>query len=123
MGAATIQQMADRVAALLDERLGLHGGGLADRLRRGGRLLPRPVRAAAARLAEAAEMARNPRLLMQVDEARVAQDYDLCVRHLGAVDVAGRRRGVLLGIATSILTSLLVVALAALGFAYWRGLL
>ncbi len=47
MGAATIQQMADRVAALLDEKLDVRGRTLGDRLRRGAGKLPRAVRAEA----------------------------------------------------------------------------
>ena len=41
MAGASIQQMADRVAQLMEERLRLRGTGLEEKLRRGGRLLPR----------------------------------------------------------------------------------
>jgi len=48
-----IQQMADRVAQLLEEKLSLGGRDLAAKLRRGKRLLPRKVRDAADALAVA----------------------------------------------------------------------
>ncbi len=122
MGAVTIQQMADRVAALMEQRLRVGGEGLAGKLRRGGRRLPRQVRDAAERLAEAAHMSQNPRLLLQVDEARVAQDYDACVRHLQGIDLAYRRKGAVLGFLGTVFASLLVVTALAYGFARWRGL-
>ena len=44
MGYATVQQMADRIAALMESRLNVGGRGLPEKLRRGGRRLPRRVR-------------------------------------------------------------------------------
>ena len=123
MGAVTIQQMADRVAALMQERLGLRGIGLAEKLRKGGRLLPRRVRAAADRLAEAAAMAQNPKLLLQVDEAMVAQNYDICIKHLGGMNAWSRRRAAMAGLAGSIAFSLLVVAALVVAVLVWRGFL
>jgi hypothetical protein len=123
MGAVTIQQMADRVAALMEERLAIRGKGLTDKLKRGGRLLPHRVRDAAGRLAESAHLSQHPRLLLQVDEARVAEDYDICVRHLGSLDIWDRRKGVLVSLAGSIVVSLIIVGAAAAAFAYWRGLI
>jgi hypothetical protein len=123
MGAITIQQMADRVAELLEERLGLKGDGLQAKLRKGARLLPRKVSRAANELAEAAEQSRHAKLLLQVDEEAVATNYDICVKHLSGLNVWHRRRGVLLGLATSILFSLLVVAGLVLAVLFWRGFL
>ncbi len=123
MGAMSIQQMADRVAALMEERLSLRGQGLAAKLARGGRRLPRQVREAASRLADAAAKAPNPKLLVQLDEARVAADFDLCLRHLNGVSRWERRKAALLSVAGSIAISLVAVALLAVAFAYWRGLI
>lgn len=121
MGAVAIQQMADRVAALMEERLSLRGQGLEGKLRRSPRALPRRVRAAALRLAEAAHMSQNPKLLLQVDEGKVAEDYDLCLRHLNAVSPWDRRRAALLGTTTSILVSLGIVAALVVAVLRWRG--
>ena len=73
MSAISIQQMADRVAELLEQRLRLKGKDLPEKLRRGGRLLPRRIRIAAKDLAEAAEQAQNPRLLVQLDLEKAAK--------------------------------------------------
>ena len=122
MGAVTIQQMADRVAQLLKLRLGVRGHGLEDRLARARRHLPRGVRAAGGRLASAAARAQNPKLLVQIDEQEVARDYDACLRYLMPLNRADRTRARVVGIALSILFSLLGVILLLVVVLRWRGL-
>lgn len=118
MSGVAIQQMADRVAALMEERMGIRGTGLSAKVRKAGRSLPRKIRAAATDLAEAAERAQNPKLLVQVDQAKVAADYDLCVRHLMTV----RRGGVIAGLLANVAGTLLVglVLLGAVIFVVQR---
>jgi hypothetical protein len=123
MGAASIQQMADRVAGLMEERLGVGGKGLAAKLRKGGRLLPRHVRDEAQTLAQAAEMAQNPRLLMRIDDEKVALAYDACLRHLGTIDPWDRRKGRIVSTAASIALGLLGLAVAVVAVLMWRGYL
>jgi hypothetical protein len=123
MGAVTIQQMADRVAGLLEERLGVKGNGLSEKLRRAGGRLPSSVRAEARYLDTALVQAQNPRLLMQIDDGRVAQAYDACVKFLGAVDPGAKRRAMLMGMASSIAFSLFVVGLLMAAVLWWRGFL
>lgn len=123
MSAVTLQQMAERVAGLMEERLRVRGRGLTEKLRKGGRLLPRKVRAAAETVAQAAVMAQSPKLLMQIDREAVAEAYDLCVRHLGGINRAERRKGMILNIAASMAFSVLVVAGFLLAVLYWRGFL
>jgi hypothetical protein len=121
MSAVTIIQMADRVSSLLEERLGTRGRTLPDKLRKAGRRLPRRVRAAAVALAEAREMAQNPKLLVQVDEAQVAQNYDIVLRHLGGVDRGALRRGAILNFVASVAFSILVVGIGVVCYLVWRG--
>ena len=121
MSAITIQQMADRVAGLMEERLRVRGVGLTEKLRKGGRLLPRRVRAQAEVLAQSAALAQNPKLMMQLDQAAVAQAYDVCVKHLGKVDAWDRRKGAILGIAASIAASVLMIGALVLVVLRWRG--
>ena len=121
MTGVPIQQMADRVAALMEQRLRVRGTGLGEKLRKGGRLLPRRVRAAAEILQTGAVMAQNPKLWAQVDQQAVAQAYDTCVRHLNGVDGGDRRKGALVGVAASAAFSLLVVAALLLVVLHWRG--
>lgn len=123
MAGASIQQMADRVAQLLEERLRLRGKGLDEKLRRGGRLLPKKVRAAAEVLVRAASMAQNPRLLMQIDHGQVAAAYDLCLAHLTKVNAGERRKTALIGVLASVAFSLLAVGVLVLVVVYLRGLI
>lgn len=123
MGAATVQQMADRVAALIEERLRVRGNGLAEKVKRAGRTLPRKVREAATRLADAAMMAQNPKLLVQIDEEQVAADYDLCLRHLSGISVGDRWVGWLINFGANTVITLIFVAILVLCVLYWRGLL
>ena len=123
MGAVTIQQMADRVAELMELRLRARGSGLAEKLARGGRALPRRVRAAAGTLAEAAQMAQNPKLLVQIDEAQVAAAYDICLHYLGPLGRGARRKGAALDALATMAFSLVVVAALVIGVLVWRGYL
>ncbi len=123
MSVVTVQQMASRVDALLEERLRLKGGTLDDKLRRAGRRLPRTVRDAGAALATAVTMMQSPKLMHQVDDHTVAVAYDICVRHLTTVNPGAARNGVILNIAASIAFSLLVVTVLLVSFLYWQGLI
>lgn len=109
MSAITIQQMADRVAGLMEQRLGIRGNGLAEKLRRGGRGLPRGVRAAATELADLAERAQNPKLLVQIDQSRVAACYDICLRHLSAQRAGSAALRTVARIFATVVVGLLVV--------------
>ena len=122
MSAVTYQQMADRVAELMEQKLRLPGKGLADKTRRAGRLLPKKVRVAAAALAEAAALAQNPKLYLQLDAGTIAADYDTCLKHLGAVSAGGRQRGLFISMASGVAFSLLAVAVLLLAVLWWRGL-
>ncbi|WP_431300867.1 hypothetical protein [Tabrizicola sp. BL-A-41-H6] len=120
MSAVTIQQMADRVAQLMDERLAVGGRGLQAKLSRGARRLPRRVRDAAAALADAANKAHNPKLLRQIDQGQVSDAYDICVRHLTAIDPALRRRRIYASILSSAAFAVLSAVLLVVGFLLWR---
>jgi len=123
MGLVTVQQMADRIDGLLAERLGLKGGTLQGKLDRAGRRLPRKVRDAGAALATAVSMMQSPRLMRQVDDLTVAVAYDICVRHLTAIDPSKARKGLVSGIAASIAFSMLVLGAGIVAYLYWRGFL
>ncbi len=123
MSAVAIQQMADRVAQLLEERLSLNGRDLATKLRQGGRLLPKRVREGAELLAVSAERAKSPKQLGLIDMGAVSDAYDACVRHLTTVDPAKRRNNVLADMIGSVGFGVLVMALAIIVFLVWRGYL
>ena len=123
MSAVTIQQMAERITALMEQRLRLKGKDLREKLRKGGRLLPRRVRAAAEQLADAAERSQNPKLLLQIDEPAVVAAYDVCSKHLSKIDAGYLRTSSILRTASSMVISLLVVVALVIAVLYWRGYL
>ncbi len=123
MSAVTIQQMADRVAQLMEERLAIRGRSLPVKLRRAGRLLPRRVREGGAVLAEAAAKAQHPKLLGQIDMSQIADAYDVCVRHLAAIDPAQQRRQRLASMISSVAFGMLFLAFCIIGVLVWRGYL
>jgi hypothetical protein len=123
MSGVSVQQMADRVAELMEERLRVRGDGLPAKLRRGGRFLPRKVRAQAAYLAEAAARAQVPRLQLQIDHTKVTTAYDTCVRHLKPLGRGARRRALALDVMTSLAAVVLVTGVLVLAVLVWRGFL
>jgi hypothetical protein len=123
MGAVSIQQMAERISGLMTERMQVKGRNLDEKIANAGRRLPRRVRKAAEDIATAVEQSFNPKLLLQIDDEKLAADYDICVKYLNGVNKGYRMRGVLLGLSTSILFSLLAVAVLFVVVLVWRGLL
>lgn len=121
-GMAT-QQLADRVAQLMEDRLRIRGQGLAEKLRRGGRLLPRRVRAEAEYLARASAEAQVPKLALRLDHERITRAYDACVRYLKPLGAGARRKAVLLNLATSLAIVALGTFALVLVVLVWRGYL
>lgn len=119
----TLQQMADRVAQLMEERLKIGGEGLSAKLRRGGRKLPRRVRKAAGYLADAQDLARHPKIQMTLDDRRLAEAYDECLSYLRPLGGSERMKTQILGVGGSIALGLFVVAGLTLAVLVWRGLI
>jgi len=122
MSVTTVQQMADRVAALMEQRLKVAGKDLREKLRRGGRRLPRRIRREAEYLAEVAELALHPKMQLMLDDARIAAAYDACVKYLNPLGAADRMKGALIGVGGSIAFALLVVGAGVVAVLWWRGL-
>ena len=116
-----VRDMADEVAALMEDRLGIGGRGLAEKLRRGGRLLPRRIRREAGRLARAAEATQNPRLIPLQDMERLRRAHGLCVGHLRPIGLWRRRRGRLADLLAFGVFVVLLAGGAVLALAVWRG--
>jgi hypothetical protein len=123
MSSVAIQQMADRVGQLLEERLGIGGRDLEARLRKGGRMLPKRVREAAQRLSDAAEKSRNPKLVGQIDMGAVSGAYDTCLKHLMAIDPAENKRGALSGMVGFVGGGIFLLGVGIIALLVWRGFL
>lgn len=121
MADVSVQQMADRIAQLMEDRLRIRGASLPDKLRRGGRYLPRRVRAQAAYLAQAAEKARVPKLQLQLDHPRISAAYDRCLRHLKPLGAGARRKALFLNALTSVGVTVFVTGALVIAVLIWRG--
>ncbi|OIP84110.1 MAG: hypothetical protein AUK37_06095 [Rhodobacterales bacterium CG2_30_65_12] len=114
---------AERLARLIEERLDVRGHGLAAKLGRGGRKLPRAVREAGEQLLLAERMAANPKLARQVDDARIAAACEAAEHALERIDPWERRKTFAVNwLAGNAFNILMVLALALAAIA-WRGLL
>jgi hypothetical protein len=114
---------AERLAKLIEERLNVRGQGLAAKLGRGGRKLPRAVREAGEQLLLAQRMAQNPKLARQIDHARIAAACDVAERMLGRIDPFERRKTVVINWLAGNAFNILVVLALVLVLIAWRGLL
>ncbi|MEI4471115.1 hypothetical protein [Frigidibacter sp. MR17.24] len=121
MGTTSVQQMADRVAQLLEQRLRVRGNGLEAKLRRSRRLLPRRIRREAEILVLASAQSRIPKLSLQLDHDRIARAYDSCLSYLGPLGQGARIRGYLLDAAAGIGLALVVTAVLVVTVLAWRG--
>ena len=113
-----LAQDVAHVGRLLKAGLGLRGDDLDAQLRRGGRLLPRRVRAAALRLAKAEPMLAAPKLARQLDHAALRADAKLCIQHLTPIVQQRVQHGWWLRAASW--AALILLICAAVGYGLWR---
>ena len=97
MSVVTVEERADRIARLIEERLRVRGRGLETKLRRAGRLIPKWVRQEAQTLVQAQHFSANPKLMKLIDPGQIDQAYTRCETWLKSVDPWERRKDRILG--------------------------
>ena len=117
-----IRSHAETLRRLMARQLGLRKGRLSRRLAKAGRRLPTGVRKDIALVAEAEEMARNPRLALRLDTTTIDPAFDRAAAHLRAIDVADRRKGLFLSILGGVAFNILAVIVLLIVVLRWRGL-
>ena len=117
----TVTMRSDRLADLIEKRLGVRGRGLEAKLRKAGRLLPRWLRHEASRLVEAERLMAHPKLRMQTDPTTLDRAYRQCEKWLKAVDPAERRKGRVLAFLGVNAANLLIVSAAFIAYLVWAG--
>ncbi len=123
MAGVTVEQMAGQVADLMEARLRIRGDGLAAKLRKGGRFLPRKVRREAEYLLSAQQQAGMPKLRNRIDQQRVASAYDACIRHLKPLGADRRRKAIVADMVFSFGTAILATIILVIVLLVWRGFL
>ncbi|EPX80899.1 hypothetical protein thalar_01121 [Litoreibacter arenae DSM 19593] len=116
-----VDQLAERISALLREKLGIRGPSLEAQTRRAGRTLPRHVRRAALALADAERMAQAPTMRLRLDPGQVSAAYDTCLRYLEGVDEKALKSKAFFGFASTVIVQIVVVAGVAITVLRWRG--
>lgn len=116
-------EQAEAVSDLLRARLGVRGRSLRIRLRRAGRRLPKPARAAGDRIVAAQAMAENPRLWPLVGLSGIQEAFTTLRASLERIDPKDRRRGALLGLTGAMVFNLMLAGALVIGLLVWRGLI
>lgn len=116
-----IQVQLDEVRAQLRTVHRVRGKSMAQAARRSKRLLPRAVRKDAQVLVDAERQLGNPLLERQVDMDALGAAQGRVLAHLGAIDLADRRRGRLLSLAGVMAFNLLAVGGAVLAWMAFTG--
>ena len=120
MTSDVLMARSDRLAKLIETKLGVRGTGLEAKLRRAGRLLPRRVRQDAARLVAAQRVMGHPKLMMQqADPGALEQAFRRCESWLQSVDPGERRKDRILGFLGVNAVNLLVVGGAFIAYLVW----
>lgn len=105
------------------KRLGLKRGSLSRRVAKAGRRLPAGVRNDIAIVAEAEKMAENPKLAIRLDPNATKSAYDRASAHLKAIDVADRRKGIVLSMLGRMAFNFLAAVTLFIIVLRWRGLI
>ena len=121
MEQGAVSQLALQVFDLMGEKLRVKGGNLRARVKKAGRLLPRPVRRAATELIEAENMAENPVLATRLDPDAINKAHKTCLRYLKEIDPKAARSRARYNMAALISAQFLLVVALAITFLRWRG--
>ena len=118
-----ISDSVDRLKALLEDKLGLRRGDLAQRAAKAGRRLPVAVRRDLEAVSRAVFALQVPRLARQTDREDVLAAAQRAEAHLKGIDARDQRRGRLLGMLGALVFNLLLLFVLVLAVLRWRGLI
>lgn len=118
--AETLEGQIDEIRALLSKKLGARGRDFPATLARARRRLPKALRAEGQLLAAALPMMAHPKLSLTLDTARLDQAARALREHLGAIDLAERRKTFWLGVLGAAAFNLLLVIVIFLAWLAWR---
>lgn len=122
----TTQDIQAKEAQLLElakEKFGFRAKTLSRAMKKIGRRVPARLHRQAEVLVEAQRLGGHPKLMMQVDSVAIGKAFDEIVAHLETIDVADRRKGVLLNLAAALAFNVLVVVVLVTLVLRWRGLI
>lgn len=116
----------DEIAKLLklvDAKFGIQSDELSEAMRKIGRRLPQAAHRNAARLVEAQQQLKNPKIALQLDEKSLVKPYASLRSDLESYDPADRRKGAILGALGVTVFNLIMVVILLICVLIWRGFL
>ncbi|MDX1781298.1 MAG: hypothetical protein R3256_08265 [Thalassovita sp.] len=106
---------------LLENKFGVSSGDLISRMRKVGRRAPKRAHVAARVISEAHVHAGHPKLRRFIDEAAVDHAFITLRGYLKSVDVADRRKGMVLDVLGALSFNLMLAMALLMAFLRWRG--
>ena len=108
---------------LLHDRTGARGRGLAAKLRRAGRRLPRHARRAGQRITAAHDLLQHPKLARLVDHAQTEHDIAMLRSTLKDIDPKERRKDAILSVLGSAVFNLMLLGALIAGLLWWQSVI
>ena len=108
---------------LMKEKLRVRGQTLGAAMDRARHRMPRRIRRALDRLAEAEALSANPRLRLMLDQTGLDQAERDVRAYLAEIDPADERKGWYLGILAGLTVNLLTLGVLLIAVLLWRGYL
>ncbi|MZR12621.1 hypothetical protein GQE99_06255 [Maritimibacter sp. DP07] len=118
-----LQDRAETLARLMEERLDIRGPDLAAKTRRARRRVPRWLRRELMALVQALEYSRHPKFAARIDHARIETGARRAQNWLEQVDATDRRKSLVIHWLAGNAFNVLVVIGLAVGVMAWRGLI
>ncbi|MGH1355797.1 MAG: hypothetical protein ACRBBS_12050 [Thalassovita sp.] len=119
----TLLRMEAELEKLMAEKMGQKDGPFDKRLAKSLHRAPNAVKKAAEGFKQARLQAGHPKLMHIVDGDRFQAQFAILAEYLAAIDVADRRKGLILSTLGSVSFNLLVVFIALMVWLVWRGYL
>ncbi|WP_420569560.1 hypothetical protein [Thalassovita sp.] len=116
-------RMEAQLSKLMAQKMGHKSGPFDKRLAKSLRRAPASVKKAAQGFTQARQLTQHPKLRHQVDGPKLQVQFATLVDYLTRIDVADRRRGLILSTLGSVSFGLLVVFAAFMAWLIWRGYL
>ena len=86
MSGDQVSEYADKIRALMTERLRIKGRSLEAQIKKSGRRLPRRIKRQATQVAKASAVIENPKLSRMVDQKAVQTAAENVIKHLQGID-------------------------------------
>jgi hypothetical protein len=121
--AAEFNQRIEELEKMLQDKLGLRGKSLAQRLKKAGQRLPKRVQKAGRMIIGVQAVIANPKLARIQNQQAVDAAFSDFTAYLKPLNRKDQRKGFALGIAGDLVIRLILLAGAVLALLRWQGMI